>query len=138
MKRIQRQILRASNLRLTSSRSSVLGLFLNNPRALSYSDIEKLIGHSHDRVTIYRTLKSFLDKGIVHKILDDSGGLKYGLCSEVCVQSSHHHEHVHFKCTRCDQTECLDAVAVPAITLPNGYKPVETNLLVQGICANCR
>lgn len=138
MKRIQRQILSSSNLRLTSSRSSILGLFLNNAHALSYSNIEKELGHLYDRVTIYRTLKSFLDKGIVHKILDDSGGPKYGLCNEVCEQASHQHDHVHFKCTHCGQTNCLDELGVPEIKLPAGYRAEETNLLIQGVCAQCK
>jgi Fur family ferric uptake transcriptional regulator len=136
MKRIQRQILRESNLRLTTSRSSILGLFLNNPHALSYADIEKEVGSSFDRVTVYRTLRSFLDKGIIHKILDDTGP-KYGLCSEYCSAAQHRHNHVHFKCSKCGQTSCLDEVAIPEIDLPNGYKPREVNLLVQGVCDDC-
>ena len=138
MKRIQRQILRESNLRLTTSTSSILGLFLNNPHALSYADIEKEVGSSFDRVTVYRTLKSFLDKGIIHKIPDDKGGPKYGLCSEYCSEASHQHDHVHFKCSKCGQTSCLDEVNIPEIDLPNGYLGTEVNLLIQGLCDNCR
>ncbi len=138
MKRIQRQILSASKLRLTTSRSSILGLFLNNSHTLSYADIEKAVGSSFDRVTIYRTIKSFVDKGVVHKVLDDTGGLKYGLCSEYCSNVQHQHDHVHFKCSSCGQTSCLDEVGIPAIHLPNGYKPKEVNLLVHGVCGNCR
>ena len=138
MKRIQRQILKESKLKLTTSRSSILGLFLNSTHALPYSDIEKLLGSSFDRVTVYRTLKSFLEKGIVHKILDDGGGLKYGLCSEFCTTARHRHEHVHFKCSSCGETRCLDQIEIPEIDLPLGYKPEELNLLVEGICSNCR
>lgn len=135
--RIQRQILKESNLRSTSSRSKILGLFLNNPHALSYSDIEKEVAANYDRVTVYRTLKSFLDKGIIHKILDDKGGLKYGLCSDLCTNAKHQHDHVHFKCTHCGQTSCLDKVEIPNINLPHGYKVDEINLLIQGTCSNC-
>jgi len=136
--RIQRQILKESNLRSTTSRSKILGLFLNNPHALSYSDIEKKVASSFDRVTVYRTLKSFLDKGIIHKILDDSGGLKYGLCSDRCPHVKHQHDHVHFKCTHCGQTSCLNEVEVPTFDLPGGYKIDEVNLLIQGTCLRCR
>ncbi|MEQ8424008.1 MAG: Fur family transcriptional regulator [Cyclobacteriaceae bacterium] len=135
--RIQRQILKESNLRSTSSRAKILGLFLNNPHALSYSDIEREVSASFDRVTVYRTLKSFLDKGIIHKILDDTGGLKYGLCSDLCSNASHQHDHVHFKCTRCGQTSCLDQVETPDIDLPGGYSIDEVNLLIQGTCPKC-
>ena len=137
MKRIQRQILRESNLRLTTSRSSILALFLNSAHALSYADIEKEVGSTFDRVTIYRTIKSFLEKGIVHKILDDTGAPTYGLCSEYCSQAQHQHDHVHFKCNLCGQTICLDEIDIPEVALPNGYKPREVNLLIQGVCSDC-
>ena len=49
----------------------------------------------------------------------------------------HHHEHVHFKCTTCGLTTCLDHVIIPNIILPEGYQRVETNLLMQGVCKTC-
>jgi len=137
MKRLQGQILKETKLRSTSSRTTILGLFLKNPHALSYSDIEKEISHTYDRVTVYRTLKTFLDKGIIHKILDDSGGLKYGLCSIHCSDEEHHHDHVHFKCSQCGQTSCLDQAEIPGIKLPPGYRVEEINLLIQGVCSQC-
>lgn len=138
MRRLQGQILRESRLRTTESRNAILGLFLKNSHALSYSDIEKEVSSSFDRVTVYRTLKTFLDKGIIHKVLDDEGGLKYGLCNIHCNNSGHHHDHVHFKCSQCGQTSCLDEVEIPGITLPKGYHVEEVNLLIQGICQDCR
>ena len=134
----QAQILRNHQLRTTESRSAILNLFLKNTFALSYSYIEKQIADSYDRVTVYRTLKTFLDKGVIHKVLDDEGSLKYALCSEPCSTEVHHHEHVHFKCQRCGQTNCLDEVTIPEVALPPGFKAREMNLLIQGICDKCR
>lgn len=132
------QILKDFRLRHTTSRSHILKLFLNHPYALSYSDIEREVVETFDRVTVYRTLKTFLDKGLVHKVLDDEGGLKYALCKEHCTVVEHHHEHVHFKCVLCGQTNCLDDVEIPPVGLPAGYQAQEWNLLIQGICAKCR
>jgi Fur family ferric uptake transcriptional regulator len=103
---------------------------------LSHGDIEKEIANSLDRVTVYRTLKTFLDKGLIHKVLDDEGSLKYALCKEACNTVEHHHDHVHFKCTNCGQTICLN-LDVPPLKLPKGYTATETNLLVQGVCEKC-
>lgn len=104
---------------------------------MSHSDVEREIMNLLDRVTVYRTLKSFADKGLIHKVLDDAGTIKYALCNDACSDSEgHHHNHVHFKCTECGQTNCLD-VEIPPITLPDGYRVVEQNLLVQGICGHC-
>mgnify|MGYP002777855486 CR=1 FL=1 len=134
----QETLLRDNKLRSTHSREAILKLFTKYPHALSYSDIEQEVSSDFDRVTVYRTLKTFLDKGMIHKVLDDGGSLKYALCSEQCHDHVHHHEHVHFKCTRCGQTSCLDEVEVPRVRLPKGYQAQELNLLVQGICGKCQ
>lgn len=129
-------LLRDFNLRATPNREEILQLFLHKNYALSHGDIEKEIANSLDRVTVYRTLKTFLDKGLIHKVLDDEGSLKYALCKEACNTAEHHHDHVHFKCTKCGQTMCLN-IDVPPLKLPKGYIANETNLLVQGTCEKC-
>ncbi len=133
----EEEILNDFDLRHTTSRSAILKLFLKKPFALSYTDIEREIADVFDRVTVYRTLKTFVDKGVVHKVLDDGGSLKYALCSELCTHSHHQHEHVHFKCTVCGQTSCLQELKIPLISLPAGYEAREINLLIQGKCQNC-
>jgi Fur family ferric uptake transcriptional regulator len=138
MRKSQDEILKDFRLRSTISRSAILELFIHNDHALSYSDIEKEVAAAFDRVTVYRTLKTFLDKGVVHKVLDDGGSLKYALCNDHCSTLEHHHDHVHFKCTKCGQTNCLEEVEVPAIKLPKGFKANEVNLLIQGLCNKCQ
>lgn len=130
------RLLKLFSMRSTPSRQEILNLFLKRDYALSHGDIEKEISNSLDRVTVYRTLKTFLDKGLIHKVLDDEGSLKYALCNEACSEAEHHHDHVHFKCTRCGQTNCLD-LEVPDVKLPKGYQPKEVNVLIQGICERC-
>lgn len=129
--------LKEFDLRRTSSREDVLSLFLKADYALSHNDLEQGLGPDHDRVTIYRTLKTFLDKGLIHKVLDDEGGTKYAICRPTCGKDDHHHDHVHFKCELCGQTTCLDHVQIPAISLPVGYERQEVNLLIQGTCSIC-
>lgn len=130
------QLLKEFKLRSTPSRKAILNFFLKKNYALAHADIEKGIPSNFDRVTVYRTLKTFLDKGLIHKVLDDEGALKYALCTEACTMTGHHHDHVHFKCVRCGQTNCLE-VEVPPVKLPKGYQPGEINLLIQGVCAKC-
>ncbi len=131
------QTLKNFDLRHTNGREEVLNLFLDAEHALSHGDIETGLGPDHDRVTIYRTLRTFLDKGILHKVLDDGGNPKYALCRETCVAGHHHHDHVHFKCDHCGQTTCLDQVHIPSVVLPEGYSRKEMNLLIQGVCQEC-
>ncbi len=129
--------LKEFNLRHTNGREEVLDLFLNAGHALAHHDIENGLGPDHDRVTIYRTLRTFLDKGLIHKVLDDEGGTKYALCRETCVDGHHQHDHAHFKCEACGQTTCLEQVDIPVVALPEGYNRKEMNLLIQGICQDC-
>ena len=129
------EILKENQLRVTSCRRDVLRTFLQRKIALSHADLEDALKESFDRVTIYRTLKTFLANDLIHKVLDDSGVTKYALCLHE-VQS-HDHEHVHFKCEKCGQTNCIEEVSLPQISLPKGYIGKEQNLLVHGICKNC-
>ena len=136
MNAVCERLLKDFRLRSTPSRQEILHLFLKKEYALSHSDIEKEISNSLDRVTVYRTLKTFLDKGLIHKVLDDGGCLKYALCNDACTTAGHHHDHVHFKCTQCGQTNCLN-VEIPSLRLPKGYRPKELNILIQGVCELC-
>ena len=132
-------ILKEFDLRYTACRSEILDLLNQKAVALSHADIEKNVGAAFDRVTVYRTLKTFVEKGLIHKVLDDEGGSKYALCSEACHRSDrhHHHDHVHFKCLECGETSCLEGITIPAISLPKGYIFEEANLLVNGVCKKC-
>ena len=136
MNAVSETLLKDFNLRNTPNREEILQLFIRKNHALSHGDIEKEIENALDRVTVYRTLKTFLDKGLIHKVLDDEGSLKYALCKEACTMAEHHHNHVHFKCTMCGQTNCLN-IEVPMVRLPKGYQVSEVNLLIQGVCERC-
>ncbi len=130
------QILRDNNLRLTGARKAVLGAFIQEDVAQSHSDLELALDSTIDRVTIYRTLDTFVSSGILHKIPDDSGAAKYALCSD-CSEHEHHDNHVHFKCRMCGISECLNHVHIPAVTVPDGYKTEGGNLLLEGVCTRC-
>lgn len=136
MAKLSQTLLKDFKLRSTPNRQEILHLFLEKSYALSHADIEKEIANSLDRVTVYRTIKTFLDRGLIHKVLDDEGSLKYALCNAACTAAGHHHDHIHFKCTKCGQTCCL-STEVPPIKLPKGYKASSVNLLIQGICERC-
>jgi len=128
-------ILQSHKLRITDCRLEIIQEFLEKQVALAHSDLEERLNSQFDRVTIYRTLKTFLDKDLIHKVLDDSGAAKYALCTH--EEEDHNHEHVHFKCEKCGETTCLDSITLPKISLPPGFKKREMNLLVQGICDKC-
>lgn len=130
------EILKNHRLRITNSRIDVLENFIEQNRALSLGALESEFPN-YDRVTLYRTLNSFLESGILHKIPNDQGTATYGLCHETCGPEEHSHNHIHFKCNDCGTMECLDDRDVPSVNVPSGYQINQVNLIVDGTCANC-
>lgn len=130
-------ILKHHDLRITQVRLEVLQFFQSNKNALTHADLEVYFAKKFDRVTIYRTLTSFLENGLLHKIPDDSGIAKYALCHHEGTEHTHDDHHVHFKCKKCAKIECLHTLEIPKLQLPRKYKMENANLLIEGICAVC-
>jgi Fur family ferric uptake transcriptional regulator len=130
-------ILRRSQLSVTDSRKKILELFQTSGGALAHADIEKQTGTVFDRVTIYRTLQTFVEKGIIHTIPTSDNSVKYALCKEQCTEGHHHDNHVHFMCDDCGTTYCLDHVTIPKVQLPKGFLEKQTDVVVSGKCNNC-
>ena len=84
-------ILRRNSLSVTESRKKILNLFLNVNGALAHGDIERKAGEKFDRVTVYRTLQTFVEKGIIHTIPTTDNSVRYALCKDDCTEG-HHHE----------------------------------------------
>ncbi len=130
-------ILKKNRLSITDSRARILELFLSQSGALAHGDIEKRTGERFDRVTVYRTLNSFLNKGIIHTIPTADNSIRYALCKENCEEGHHHDNHVHFVCDDCGNTICLDEVTIPQIQLPEGFRQKQVEMVVSGKCNAC-
>lgn len=131
-------ILKKNGLSNTDSRRQILDLFINAPGALAHADIENNANDVFDRVTVYRTLQTFVEKGIIHQIPTKDNSVLYALCKDECTGGHHHDNHVHFICDACNKTVCLDEVLVPEVKLPRGFKPSSSNMMVTGTCKDCR
>ena len=129
-------LLRRNNLSVTDSRKKILSLFLQHKDALTHGDIEKKAGEKFDRVTIYRTLQTFVEKGIIHSIPTSDNSVRYALCKD-CKEGHHHDDHVHFMCDNCNTTICLDNVVSPKIELPAGYTANDVQVVIHGVCKEC-
>ena len=130
------KILKQHNLRITQFRLDVISIFNNAGHALSAADLESRLSDP-DRITLYRTLKSFEDKGIIHKAVDGTQTQKFALCESDCNEHHHHDEHVHFHCQLCENTFCMDHVYVPKVVLPHGFTLKDSSMIVNGICEKC-
>ncbi len=131
-------ILKQYGLSVTDSRKKILELFLNADGALAHADIEKNAAKNFDRVTVYRTLQTFVEKGIVHQIPTTDNSILYALCKQNCQQGHHHDDHVHFICSNCDKTICLDDVTIPQVKLPINFTKQQAAMVVTGVCEDCK
>jgi Fur family ferric uptake transcriptional regulator len=131
-------ILRRNSLSVTDSRKKILNLFLNVQGALAHGDIERKAGEKFDRVTVYRTLQTFVEKGIIHTIPTTDNSVRYALCKDNCTEGHHHDHHVHFICDKCGATLCLEDTLVPEVRLPKGFAVNEVEVVVKGICRDCK
>lgn len=134
------KLLNRYDLRSTHIRREVLRLFLGCDHALTHHRIEQEVQGEFDRVTLYRTLRTFEEKGLLHRVLNDQDTIQYALCKdEHCQTHQHKHvdNHVHFQCEQCARTFCMDDVPIPLVDIPENYKVRSMQLLVMGICDEC-
>jgi Fur family ferric uptake transcriptional regulator len=135
-------LLQAKKLRLTKPRITVLEFFQAHiGRAISIKELLDSFSENIDKVTLYRTLHTFEDSGLIHRIFEDTGLEKYALCVGTCDDhhnhDEHNHSHVHFKCEKCQETNCISEFKLPEIQLPAGYQTKSTNFIVLGFCPKC-
>ncbi len=131
------QLLKTSGLRRTTVRETILRLLDNAGRPLSHQDILRRRGAiSFDRVTVYRTLETLQEAGLLHRIQGMDGTWRFcrhrsespGKCSG---------NHIHFLCARCDLMSCLPEQPLPWVAAPAGATIHSKQLVVHGHCAAC-
>lgn len=132
------QLLKTNGLKVTKPRLRVLEVISEKKTAIKQPELEKIFGSEIDRVTLYRVLSSFEEKGILHKIFDLNGTATYAICSTKCSADHHHDQHVHFICSVCNSVYCLDEISVPKINLPTNFSLHEIAINAVGICDACQ
>jgi Fur family transcriptional regulator, ferric uptake regulator len=126
-------------LRATPIRRQVLQVLLSRPYALSSNDIEQALAATGiDRITLYRTLRTFEQQGVIHRVIDATDIIRYAACATGCTEHAHHDNHVHFKCTACQHTYCLNQVSIPPVVLPGQFRAERSDYLISGVCSQCR
>jgi len=131
----EEELLKKREIKPTASRILVLRYFLERGNAISLKDLEEGL-YLSDKSTLYRTLRTFEQKKIIHSIDDGSRTMKYALCLESC-ECKPQDQHFHFHCTQCKETFCLANQKIPTIELPSKFSIKSANLVIKGVCANC-
>ena len=129
------QKLENKNITPTTMRLLVLRQLVEAGSAISLSYLESTLERA-DKATLYRTLKTFEDKKLIHSIEDGTGSLKYALCEEGC-ECAAEDQHIHFHCVRCGETYCLTQSKIPHTQIPAGFKASSASVVYKGNCPNC-
>ncbi len=128
-------LLKNAGIRATDFRIKLLEIIRLKGSAISSLEIEDSLGE-FDRVTLYRSLKTFKEKGVIHEINMENEPVQFALCSETCSSVHHHHEHIHFKCKSCQNVTCEDIPNKIEISL-QGFIIDSIGLQATGVCKNC-
>lgn len=123
------------NIKPTTMRLLVLQELVQCETTLSLKELEARFERA-DTATLYRTLKTFEKKKLIHSITDGTGSTKYALCEEQCTCAPED-QHIHFHCDRCKTTYCLTQSRIPAIDIPSGFEAESVSMVYKGLCGNC-
>ncbi len=127
------EILHENDLVRTSCREEIVQAIIESPTPLSEEEIKTSITGNFDRTTFYRTFKTLLTKGIIHKIIIDNTLVKYAITEK----QNKTKQHAHFYCLKCSRVFCIPEVNWMFTGLPGSYKSEHAELLIKGYCTNC-
>ncbi|MDR1259596.1 MAG: transcriptional repressor [Tannerellaceae bacterium] len=127
--------LEARGIKPTPIRLLVFKAMTEHPQAFSLSDMESKLD-TVDKSTLSRTISLFHKKLLIHSIDDGSGSVKYSVCNNDCTCSLDD-LHVHFYCSKCRKTFCLENLSIPKVQLPEGFLLESVNFVLKGHCGNC-
>lgn len=127
------ELLRHHDIRPTAVRLLVAKTVMHKTETFSLIDVEEWMPDM-DRSSIFRALKLFAEHRMLHEINDGSGVCKYCFCR---CEENHHLNHIHFACTKCGKTYCIEDTSIPLVELPAGFMPLDFEYVVKGICPKC-
>lgn len=139
-------VLRKAGLRRTPVRVGVVKVLRASGRPLSVPAMLGLLrGEGEgdeggvDSVTVYRTLNTFIAKGLVHRVKSDDRSWLYALGP---AQKAHEHKHPHFVCQACGKVECLEGSVIPddfvrSLGVREDYAVTYPEVVLHGTCAAC-
>ncbi len=130
-----REMLKAAKLYSTESRLAILEVLAEAGIPLSQDQIARRSDKKHfDKVTIYRTLESLLQVGLVHKAFMEKRAWHF----ELAHNCTEHQCHPHFTCSNCGDTHCLTEISLPMAKSPHqGFIIRRQQVRLEGLCPKC-
>lgn len=129
-------LLRAAGLRRTPARVAVLTRINALARPTSHADLQAVPELSDiDDITLYRTLATLVEAGLVHRVHGIDGVWRY--CAQPQGRAGCPGNHAHFLCTTCGGMTCLVDQPLPRVPVPAGAEVQGRHFVVHGRCAAC-
>lgn len=127
-------ILKENELKITQNRLDVLSVFLGSEKAFSLLDLERLFCGKHDRSSIFRSLQTYTERGLLEKFCNASGTAVYilNLHKPDCDGKS------HFKCKDCETVVSLPNLPQEYLQILGRNKIETMNVLLEGTCEKCQ
>jgi Fur family ferric uptake transcriptional regulator len=129
------QLLQIHHLNRTPVRVDILKALTASQVALSEKELRAKLSFNHDRSTLYRNIKTFLETGIIHSVMIDGQDVRYAISNDY-ANSKHYHPHFH--CGQCDAVVCLNELLIQQPTVPEGFQAEDFNLVINGKCPTCK
>ena len=132
-----RQKIRDMGLRATTPRIVVLQFFSDRDKPISHGDLVAELSDLHgDQATIYRTLVTFTEVGLLRVASKAEGITRYELIPE---NDDPQHVHPHFVCKTCGEVSCLPETTVIS-SMDDTWKEIlkASELQFVGHCLSCR
>jgi len=135
LKRRINAILTGARLRRTTPRIAVLSALLKAAAPITQEHIAASLGrYAPNKVTIYRTLETFLAAGIVHKAFLHDRTWHFELAHNCTAAQCH----PHLTCTNCGETHCLPDLDIPMLqTHHKGFIIHRRQTRLEGLCPKC-
>ena len=124
---------------VTQTRIAVLRVLSQTRGSISVSRIRKLSPVALDRVSIYRTLQLFLEKGLILIVPNSRGNPHYILTDFLKMTSANSLENqlVYFICKTCGHTELIEQGDSLIVKRPANHQVNNCYIVLEGICNRC-
>lgn len=130
-----RHMLKEAKLYCTEARVAILKVFMEAGGPLRQDQIAGwLESHTPNKVTVYRTLDSLVEAGLVHRAFTQNRAWHFELADHCSEKQCH----PHFTCTNCGVTRCMMDVSLPMAQIhQKGYVINRQQVRLEGLCPAC-
>ena len=128
------QLLSEAGLRKTRPRIDVLSVLVRSTKPQTQEQIAGKLEDGPDKVTIYRTLETFLEAGIIHRAYLQERSWHYELGNKCTERQCH----PHFTCNNCGKISCMPELKFPlAKEIHKGFHITHQQVRLEGLCPEC-